>query len=462
MFIRGALLGSTAIVFNMVGAHAADLPTRKAAPVEYVKICNVAGMAGFVLPGSGACLKISGYITLQFEGGNLRQGYYWDYAAHGVGTASVGAHAGAPPGGGGNNPLGYAAKTRDMIGWTQRTQIGFDLREETSYGVLRAYADSRFEQGNGYDNTGNAAYADHAYVQWAGITAGKANSFFSFFNDGPGWVSFFSPDQIGSNEPDLLAYTAAFGDGYSATIAGQSSGTNGIGSGIGTNIPSNYTQLGMQAPDFVANLRVDQGWGSAQVAGVTHNVRGVDAAGHDTDEWGYGLLAAMKINLPALGAGDSVQWQGVYTDKAFWYSGIPISMWGASGAAGGNGLPLISGDSFSNGDGSWASPKVWTIAAMGEHHFSPQWSINPEASYVNLHWSGLNALSGAPTNAYSWIAGGVVHYDPVPNLDFALTFLYEYTHQATPATYLKTDGAPMAFANNTNGWESRFIVFRPF
>src|SRR5450432_912419 len=100
MFIRGALFGSTAIVFGVVSAQAADLPTRKAAPIEYVKICNVGGMAGFVLPGSGACLKISGYITLQFEGGNLWQGYYWDYAAHGVGTASVGAHAGAPPGGG--------------------------------------------------------------------------------------------------------------------------------------------------------------------------------------------------------------------------------------------------------------------------------------------------------------------------------------------------------------------------
>ena len=39
-------------------------------------------MAGFVIPGSDTCLKISGYVTAQFEAGNLSQGYtHWLTAA---------------------------------------------------------------------------------------------------------------------------------------------------------------------------------------------------------------------------------------------------------------------------------------------------------------------------------------------------------------------------------------------
>ena len=64
-------------------------------------------------------------------------------------------------------------------------------------------------------------------MTWAGITAGKAQSFYSFTGGGDNWANFFSPDQKGFNEPDLLAYTASFGGGFTATIAAQSQGQNG-------------------------------------------------------------------------------------------------------------------------------------------------------------------------------------------------------------------------------------------
>src|ERR1700689_4816216 len=52
-------------------AHAADLPTLKAAPIAYVMTCNVGGMAGFVIPGSDTCLRISGYVNLEIAAGNV-------------------------------------------------------------------------------------------------------------------------------------------------------------------------------------------------------------------------------------------------------------------------------------------------------------------------------------------------------------------------------------------------------
>ena len=71
--MKSILLGSAAGIVAVAGAQAADLPTKKAAPAEYVKICNVGGMAGFVIPGSDTCLKIGGYITAHFSAGKKGQ-----------------------------------------------------------------------------------------------------------------------------------------------------------------------------------------------------------------------------------------------------------------------------------------------------------------------------------------------------------------------------------------------------
>ena len=79
--IKSLLLGSAAGVVAVSAAQAADLPTRKC-PVaaEYVRVCSItvagAPVVGFVLPGSDTCLKISGYVTAQIEGGNLNNNQF--------------------------------------------------------------------------------------------------------------------------------------------------------------------------------------------------------------------------------------------------------------------------------------------------------------------------------------------------------------------------------------------------
>jgi hypothetical protein len=76
--IKSLLLGSAATLVVVAAAQAADLPTRKGAPVaQYVKICNIGGVAGFVIPGSDTCLKISGTLYAMGEVGNLNQQYAW-------------------------------------------------------------------------------------------------------------------------------------------------------------------------------------------------------------------------------------------------------------------------------------------------------------------------------------------------------------------------------------------------
>src|SRR6185437_3020914 len=69
--MKSLLLGSAAGIVAVASAQAADLPTRKAAPVEYVRVCNVGGITGWTLPGSDTCVKFSGYMTAHYIGGNL-------------------------------------------------------------------------------------------------------------------------------------------------------------------------------------------------------------------------------------------------------------------------------------------------------------------------------------------------------------------------------------------------------
>ncbi len=87
--IKSLLLGSAAGVVAVATAQAADLPTRKAAPVEYVRVCNVGGITGWTLPGSDTCVKFSGYMTAQVTGGNLSTQYNWGTVGDAIGAAAV-------------------------------------------------------------------------------------------------------------------------------------------------------------------------------------------------------------------------------------------------------------------------------------------------------------------------------------------------------------------------------------
>ena len=98
-----------------------------------------------------------------------------------------------------------------------------------------------------------------------------------------------------------------------------------------------------QLPDFVANLRVDQSWGSAQVSAAVHNVSigqyvgssyfangaavnstipaGAYAPNVDS-AWGYAVQAGVKFNLPFLAPGDALWLQAAYAKGGMSYTGI--------------------------------------------------------------------------------------------------------------------------------------------
>jgi Porin subfamily len=71
--LKGLLLGSTAslaIIAQVPGARAADLPVRQAAPIEYVRICDAYGAGFFFIPGTDTCLRVGGLVLGEFRGFN--------------------------------------------------------------------------------------------------------------------------------------------------------------------------------------------------------------------------------------------------------------------------------------------------------------------------------------------------------------------------------------------------------
>jgi hypothetical protein len=65
--LNKTLLGSAAVIMTMVGAQAADLPSKKAAPATYVKICDAYGAGFYTIPGTETCIKVGGYTRYEVQ-----------------------------------------------------------------------------------------------------------------------------------------------------------------------------------------------------------------------------------------------------------------------------------------------------------------------------------------------------------------------------------------------------------
>ena len=411
------LLGSAAALVIATAAQGADLPTRKAAPVDYVKVCNVGGVTGWTLPGSDTCVKFSGFITAQFAAGNLSTQYNW--AATPAYSALAGVALPAAIAAGTTPRLLVAASNaqqnttfyRDQTGWSTRVNAGFDMASNTAWGSLIGHFDFNADVSNGFDPLQfspikNIVYLNTGYLTWAGITAGVAQSFFSFTAGGDNYANLFSPDRKGYNEPLLLAYTASFSGGFTATLSMESPGSVGASGGgsqmtgaagmnqgpIGGFEPGNLTFGGQRWPDIVGSLHVKQDWGEAQISGVIHNVNVSDNSFDNTavcganfasvcngreNKVGWGVDVGVKVNLPSFGDGDDVLLTGAFTQNATWYSGLPDGMWGENGQVNGNGQPLYLTDAyFSPVTNTWAKPTAWSVSALLEHHFTSQFYID--------------------------------------------------------------------------------------
>ena len=277
MNVKTLLLGSAAGLVAVAGAQAADMPV-KAAPVQYVKICSLYGDGFYYIPGTDTCLKLGGYLRVQAE-----------YNAGGGGIAVGNAAAEAA----------QARFTRDLtndINYRVRAVTSWDIRQQTEYGTLRTYirfgVSNETPGGTGAGST-PSAFWDRAFMQFAGFTVGRSQSFFDLFTYG-GAYSYHNvrvTGDTGAAGQNLWAYTVQFGNGFSGTLSVEDPASRGKttidataaffaanGAIVNDNALTVNTGagggFGFRVPDVVANLRVDQAWGFAGVSGLIHDASG--------------------------------------------------------------------------------------------------------------------------------------------------------------------------------------------
>lgn len=483
--IKGLILGSAAGLLAIGGAQAADLPV-KAKAVEYVKICSLYGAGFYYIPGTDTCIKLGGQIRLDatFNGGTYDTPYIQS-------------------GAGGNNLF-----TKDYIQTRARIGVNIDTRTATEYGVVRTLADFKQQWTQNSENiAGGFAEADYAFIQFAGFTIGKAVSQFD-----PQWAlakpTISSGMFFGSNDATGItqfAYTMSFGNGVSGTISAENqaayrnaglynasnfiiapggstflgAGYGGAGSGAGNTFLGN-SQGGNHLPDVVANLRLDQAWGTLHFAAAFHDVvpgfyGGTELTGHPDDSYGYAVSGAIEIKNIPTGVGDSIKVEASYGKGAAKYTfGGTVDV-----AGGGRFAKFDTGNTLAFGyvlDGIFGGPgnsqivqsNSWEVSAFYEHYWSPQWRTSLFGNYNHIDYGAagnallLTAFTGAGSrlgvngngNTGSTVGnltgttgdfalniaqiGTRTAWTPVQNLTFSAEFSYSYLDQNLNGTYNMT------------------------
>ncbi len=522
-------LASAAVLTSVVGAQAADLPFRKAAPVEYVRVCDAFGEGFFYIPGTDTCLRINGQVRAEYT-----------------------IRGGAPT----NNPASYAFNQagqtyrRDLTSFRARGYINADARTQTAYGTLRTFVSYRLTNDTtasgpfggrgdtvagiparvstgsfqGLDPNATQSSLDKGFIQFAGLTAGRAQSFFDF--DAQSY-ELLSNTVANSNQViDLFAYTATFGGGFSATISAENStersiGDNGLfvfnansnpvpaGTAAGNiNTPQFVTlrgvagtpQAGILAyagetiPDIVGNVRYDASWGSAQLSGAYHNIKSLpvslstNAAGAlvapgtgrvvAPSADGFAVLGGVKILLPMLAKGDSLTLQGSYEQGAMDYvnpinylpNGITnvydtsINANGSKGLQNQFGIPV--NDAFVLPNGRIALNHAVGAYAAFRHYFVPAVYGSLFGAYLNITNPPAAQVLGASTDsARIFQIGANLVWSPVKDFQIGGEILYTDLAYRGLATTTANNIAPAAVnltPQNPSDVRGRLSIRRSF
>lgn len=407
--VKSLLLGSAAGLVAMTGAQAADLPSRKAAPVEYVRICSAYGAGFFFIPGTDTCLRVGGRVRAEilYVEPNSR------------GTDSLGFRA--------RGRLNVDTRTATEFG-TLRAFFRYELTASTGSYIFNSVAGGFNGLGRQGGGTGTGSALDKGFIQFAGFTAGRTASFFDFFANDTNFMSLRGSD-LGTAL--TWVYTAQFGGGFSATL--------GVEDRIGNEVaaPGNFVYAGQRMPSIVGNLRVDQGWGSAQLSGYVSQLNSLNrvpvavnpASPFVDEDYGFAIQAGVKINLPMLAAGDVLWLQATYAEGAVEKLGFGN---GNNNSARTGRVNVLAADALVDGFGNLKKTKGYAFVGSFTHYFTPKIRSSIYGSYARLDFSNVFAPV-APAVAAPGVTGidfdefrvgGNIIWSPVSSFDIGVEVLY--------------------------------------
>jgi hypothetical protein len=548
--IKNLLLGSVAGLACATAAQAADLPSRKAAPIEYVRICDAYGSGFFYIPGTDTCLRVGGTVVGEWRAYNtsyrMSRGIPGSNVNGLFATTNIPTVGGVVATGGFLPQLQYSnARSSDNSAFSGTGRIELDARTATPLGALRTFIrlESYFGSstssatgsigggelfgGSAFSNTTvfrnparESTILNKAFIQFAGLTAGRVQSFFDFYVDNINWEAL-----RGSNATvGALAYTYTFGNGFSGSLAiednvsrrGIIGSTVGNFNFVGFQDPLLFGNAntawgtrffgvpdGTQVPEIVGNLRWDQPWGSIQVSGAAHQIRtslytnnavaantGAIAIPNQTqDDFGFAVQLGGQFNLDkywpdVFAPGDKLWLQGVYARGAVGYlTGNNLSF--EAGPVNGNtfygygngGTKASNGWSFNSFDCVWTAfghcdkGEGWAITAALKHYWTPTISSGFFGSYMALYNSAASIADfgggvGA-VNTDEYRIGSNLVWTPVKNFDIGGEVMYLRDNHHSRPVGLAPDFAMWAVGlpsyKGSNGTvEGRLRVQRSF
>ena len=403
--VKSLLLGTAAGFVAVAGAQAADMPV-KAKPVQYVKICTLYGDGYYYIPGSDTCIKLGGYV---------RGDYGWNVT--GARTPQYSGTAGAQD------------RTVAQFSTRHRANLTIDTRTQTQYGTLRTLSSIHINN----ENQTESFNVSRAFIQWAGFTFGRAQSFSDTWQINDSWhlVQQQTGSDTGANGVNQIAYTFEFGNGFTVSLGAderRSKSLTNLSVGSSLKIAAEPTEYrgGEVWPDPHITFRVDQAWGYWSIVGMAHNnnvsyytdspttgLAGyacpapggqgpanspLTICGHPSDKVGWAVLSGGEVKLPMLGPADRAGYMAHY--------GV-----GASAFSGGSNL--ASPDLFGTGNqvaAGWITDGVyvngsgieltttWSVGAGYEHSWTPT---------VKTSWAAAYARVSYDSTAQNYFAGAV-------------------------------------------------------
>ncbi|WP_448955540.1 porin [Labrys neptuniae] len=373
----------TAALFQISHAHAAGLP-----------ICHDFGDDFFLLPGTSTCLQIAGEVRA-------------DYVVRG-GKA-------------------YASSD-DRTEFETGAAVDFDARTKTEWGVLRSLVSLNGDHGSQDRKDDDGPGIDAAFLQWGGLTAGYTYSYFG---------SFSERDAV-----DLLAYTAAFGEGITGTIAleyaekreaaivqlEEDDKAEGIG--------------GQRLPDLVANLRFEESGAAAVLEGALHLNR-TTLPGTGT-ALGYALGTSFSLDQPDDGRG-YFSTEAIYANGASSYTTSDVGLFRDSLSA--------PPDAYLGQDGRLRNVASWVINGEIGMDLTEDLSAGFFGSYLNVGKAAIDTVGMAEYRTGS--IGANLDYAVAD--DFSLGAEITWSRETIPAS-----AADDVAGRGIDSWVAGMHVSRSF
>jgi len=443
--VIGAILSSAV-------AFAADLPSKRAEPANYVKVCDAYGAGFFYVPGSDTCLRVGGLVRADTYYVPQQDQYKVTNGAKAISVPAAG---------------------ENTIGWETRAKIELDARTQTEYGTVQIYMAPRFSRAGGalvdvaqpassgtQTAGGSTLTLESMYIRFAGLTAGVARDNFAFmpptYGSNQHWASFVV-------QPKQLSYTAILGGGIAVTAAIQDPAdtANAPVNGMGTTVE--YQPATAKNLQYNGRIDYERSWGALALMGAVRNANAVDATTnvYNQTKTVYALGTGVKLNL---GEFDTLWMTGAYADGMTEYTG-QIGSYKSSTYKRDIGGYQLNPPSFVYFADGIKTVKSWNVGANYEHWWAPTWRSNLFGSYASFKapdesaakvWDGISGFGNSKVAS----VGTTLAWVPTKNFEIGVEGIYANLKQ--DVRYTLASSTNIVNNESSNNWSARLRLERRF